>query len=53
MRAADHEVLRRQMLAEISAASVQVSGLTGKAALTARGARPSGKIANECNLIFR
>jgi protein-L-isoaspartate(D-aspartate) O-methyltransferase len=36
MRAADFEVLRRRMLAEISAATVHVSGLIGKAALDER-----------------
>ena len=36
MRAADLEVLRRHMLAEISAATVHVSGLIGKAALDER-----------------
>jgi hypothetical protein len=35
MRAEDLEVLRRQMLAEISAATVLVSGVIGKAALDA------------------
>jgi protein-L-isoaspartate(D-aspartate) O-methyltransferase len=36
MRAAELEVLRRRMLAEISAATVHVSGLIGKAALDER-----------------
>jgi len=36
MRAADFEVLRRRMLAEISAATLHVSGLIGKAALDER-----------------
>jgi len=45
MRAADHEVLRRQMLAEISAATVQVSGLIGKAALNERVMAAMGKVA--------
>jgi protein-L-isoaspartate(D-aspartate) O-methyltransferase len=36
MRAADFEVLRGRMLAEISAATVHVSGLIGKAALDER-----------------
>ena len=44
MRAADHEVLRRQMLAEISAATVQVSGLIGKAALNERVMAAMGKV---------
>ena len=45
MRAADHEGLRRQMLAEISAATVRVSGLIGKAALNERVMAAMGKVA--------
>jgi protein-L-isoaspartate(D-aspartate) O-methyltransferase len=44
MRAADFEVLRRHMLAEISAATVQVSGLIGKAALNERVITAMGKV---------
>jgi protein-L-isoaspartate(D-aspartate) O-methyltransferase len=43
MPAADFEVLRRQMLAEISAATVHVSGLIGKAALDERVMTAMGK----------
>ena len=44
MRAADHDVLRRQMLAEISAATVHVSGLIGKAALDERVMTAMGNV---------
>jgi protein-L-isoaspartate(D-aspartate) O-methyltransferase len=44
MRAEDLEVLRRQMLAEISTATVQVSGLIGKATLDKRVMTAMGKV---------
>jgi protein-L-isoaspartate(D-aspartate) O-methyltransferase len=44
MRAEDLEVLRRQMLAEISAATVLVSGVIGKAALDERVMTAMGKV---------
>ena len=44
MRAEDIEVLRRQMLAEISAATVLVSGVIGKAALDERVMTAMGKV---------
>jgi protein-L-isoaspartate(D-aspartate) O-methyltransferase len=44
MRAADFEVLRRRMLAEISAATVHVSGLIGKAALDERVMTAMGNV---------
>jgi len=44
MRAADFEVLRRRMLAEISAATVHVSGLIGKAALDERVMMAMGNV---------
>jgi protein-L-isoaspartate(D-aspartate) O-methyltransferase len=44
MRAADFEVLRRRMLAEISAATVHVSGLIGKAALDERVMAAMGNV---------
>jgi protein-L-isoaspartate(D-aspartate) O-methyltransferase len=44
MRAEDLEVLRRQMLAEISAATVLVSGVIGKAALDKRVMTAMGKV---------
>ena len=44
MRAADFEVLRRRMLAEISAATVHVSGLIGKAAFDERVVRAMGNV---------
>ena len=44
MRAADFEVLRQRMLAEISAATVHVSGLIGKAALDERVMRAMGEV---------
>ena len=44
MRAADFEVLRQRMLAEISAATVHVSGLIGKAALDERVMTAMGNV---------
>jgi protein-L-isoaspartate(D-aspartate) O-methyltransferase len=44
MRAEDLEVLRRQMLAEISATTVLVSGVIGKAALDERVMTAMGKV---------
>ena len=44
MSAEDFEVLRRQMLAEISAATFHVSGLIGKAALDERVMTAMGKV---------
>ena len=44
MRAEDLEVLRRQMLAEISTATVQMSGLIGKATLDKRVMTAMGKV---------
>jgi len=44
MRAADFEVLRRRMLAEISAATVHVSGLIGKAVLDERVMTAMGNV---------
>jgi protein-L-isoaspartate(D-aspartate) O-methyltransferase len=44
MRATDFEALRRRMLAEISAATVHVSGLIGKAALDERVILAMGKV---------
>ena len=44
MRAADFEALRRRMLAEISAATVHVSGLIGKAALDERVMTAMGNV---------
>jgi protein-L-isoaspartate(D-aspartate) O-methyltransferase len=44
MPAANFEVLRRRMLAEISAATVHVSGLIGKAALDERVMTAMGKV---------
>lgn len=44
MRAADFEVLRRRMLAEISAATLHVSGLIGKAALDERVMTAMGNV---------
>ncbi len=44
MRAGDLDVLRRQMLAEILAATVHVSGLIGKAALDERVMTAMGKV---------
>jgi protein-L-isoaspartate(D-aspartate) O-methyltransferase len=44
MREADFEVLRRRMLAEISAATVHVSGLIGKAALDERVMTAMGNV---------
>jgi protein-L-isoaspartate(D-aspartate) O-methyltransferase len=44
MRAEEFEILRRKMLAEISAATAQVSGLIGKAALDRRVMTAMGKV---------
>jgi protein-L-isoaspartate(D-aspartate) O-methyltransferase len=44
MRADEFEVLRRKMLADISAATVQVSGLIGKPALDKRVMTAMGKV---------
>jgi protein-L-isoaspartate(D-aspartate) O-methyltransferase len=44
MRAADFEVLRQRMLAEISATTVHVSGLIGKAALDERVMTAMGNV---------